>query len=64
MCCCLHLVLCLVVSVDLQGPGTDAGRKDCQGEKGVAIRREIVVYTRNMLTISFIIMLLFNNILL
>ena len=50
------------MSVDLQGPGTDSGRKDCREERGVAIRREFGVYTRNMLTISFIIMLLFNNI--
>ena len=49
------------MSVDLQGPGTDAGRKDCQG---VAIGKEFGVYTRNMLTISFIRMLLFNNTLL
>ena len=47
-----------------QGPGTDSGNKHCQGEGGLAIRREIVVYTRDMLTISLIIMLLLDNILL
>ena len=64
MCCGLHLVLCLVVSVDLQGPGTDSERKHCQGKGRLAIRGEIVFHTRDILSISLISMLLLDSFLL
>ena len=64
MCCRLHLVLCLVLPVCLQGPGTDSERKHCQGKGGVAIRGEIVFHTRDILSISLISMLLLDTFLL